>query len=305
MPAFHDVGRIDSEWPVIVSNTYTFAGTPPDPVAEFEHVVATVAFEGVRTGVEAASLPLRVADLLRNRGLDLVPVDDVVVRARHRKLPGEVAAVRRACELADVVQQAVKDNALAGITEVELVGLAQAAMYLHAGRRIPAVLTVSAGESTATGGGPATSRELRPGDLVITDTSPWIDGAWSDTANSVTVGPPTREHIRTFDAVRRALELAIALSGPGAIAGDVDRRVRDSLSQWGPTYSHHTGHGIGASWAEPPHLVPNSTEVIEEGMTLALEPAVYRPGWGGIRLEHVVLVRAGGNEILTQFDHTL
>jgi len=170
---------------------------------------------------------------------------------------------------------------------------------------VPAVLTVTAGEATGTGGDVAGPRGLREGDLVLTDTSPWIGGAWSDTANAVVVGEPSAEQRRVFDAVRRALELAIELCRPGAVCGEVDRIVRESLAEWGPTYAHHTGHGVGASWCEPPLIIPGSEERIEEGMVLAVEPAVYRPGWGGIRLEHVILVRAGGNEILTRFEHTL
>src|SRR5258705_60979 len=90
-----------------------------------------------------------------------------------------------------------------GVSEAELAGLAAAAMHRDAGRRVPAILTVSAGaEASATGGGVATDRVVRSGDLVLTDTSPWIDGAWSDSANAVFVGTPDRETVRRFDAVR-------------------------------------------------------------------------------------------------------
>ena len=73
----------------------------------------------------------------------------------------------------------------------------------------------------------------------------------------------------------------------------------------GPTYPHHTGHGIGAAWSEEPRITPYNEMRIEEGMVLALEPAIYLPGWGGIRLEHVFAVGATDNEILTRFEHTL
>ncbi len=179
-------------------------------------------------------------------------------------------------------------------------------MYREAGRRVPAILTVSAGpEGTSTGGGVATARVVQSGDLVLTDTSPWIDGGWSDTANAVFVGAADGETQRRFDAVRRALQEGIALCRPGVVAKDVDRKVRDMLAEHGPTYGHHTGHRIGAAWSEEPRITPYCEMRIEEGMVFALEPAIYQPGWGGIRLEHVFLVGANGNEILTQFEHTL
>src|SRR5947207_1707757 len=88
---------------------------------------------------------------------------------------------------------------------------------------------------------------------------------------------------------------------PSAIRPDRPQQ----LAEHGPTYAHHTGHRIGAAWSEEPRITPYSGERLEEGMVLALEPAIYQPGWGGIRLEHVFLVRTGGNEILTRFEHTL
>jgi Xaa-Pro aminopeptidase len=215
-------------------------------------------------------------------------------------------AVKRACRLADVVQQAVKDHAEPGISEAELAGLAAAAMFREAGKRVPGILTVTTGaEATATGGGVSTERVVRAGDLVLTDTSPWIDGGWSDTANAVFVGTADKTTRDRFDAIRRALHHGIALCRPGVVAKDVDRQVREMLAEHGPTFNHHSGHRIGAAWSEEPRITPYCEERFEEGMVLALEPAIYLPGWGGIRLEHTFLVGADDNEILTKFEHTL
>ena len=290
---------------VLETASHAFVGQPPDALGALEQALGELSPDKGRVGVEARELPFRVAELLRRPGVELVAVDDLVVAARRRKLPVEIEAIRRASRLADIVQAEVKARAAPGLSEAELAGLAHAAADREAGRRVPAVLTVTAGEATGTGGDVAGPRVLAQGDLVLTDTSPWIGGAWSDTANAVVVGEPDAEQQRVFDAVRQALEHAIELCRPGAVAGEVDREVRESLTEWGPTYGHHTGHGVGASWCEPPFLIPGSGDVLEEDMVLAVEPAVYRPGWGGIRLEHVFVVRPGGNELLTEFEHTL
>lgn len=276
---------------------------PPDPAGELARVLDEIGLEPGRVGVESSFLPSRIADALEARSLELVPIDELVVASRRRKLPIEVEAIRRAGELADIVQGVVREHAAAGQSEAELAGLAQSAMYRRAGRRVPAVLHLTAGPGTQTGGAEPTGNILREGDIVLTDTSPWIDGAWSDTCSVVVVGEPSAEQRRMFDAVRRALDLAIDLCRPGAIACDVDRAVRESLTDWGPAYHHHTGHGIGASWSEEPRIVPYEQMQIEEGMVLAVEPAIYRPGWGGMRLEDVFIVRASGNERLTHFEH--
>jgi Xaa-Pro dipeptidase len=278
---------------------------PPDPAGELMAVLDEIGLEPGPVGVEVGILPSLIAEALKARGCELVPIDDLVVTARRRKLPVEVAAIRRAGELADIVQSTVRELAVAGQSEAELAGLAQAAMYHHAGRRVPAVLHLTAGKGTETGGAEPTGNILNKGDILLTDTSPWIDGAWSDTCSVIVVGQPSDEQQKMFDAVRRALDLAIKLCRPGAIACEVDSAVRESLAEWGETYHHHTGHGIGASWSEEPRIVPYNRMQIEEDMVLAVEPAIYRPGFGGMRLEDVFIVRASGNERLTHFDHGL
>lgn len=288
---------------VVMYRAYDFQRAP-DPAGEL-HTTLTATldeagFSRGPTGVEARHLPHAVAEWLLEDGRTPVSCDAAV------HVTPSLDAIKRACRLSDVVQQAVKDHAEPGISEAELAGLAAAALFREAGKRVPAILTVTTGAAaTATGGGVATGRVVRQGDLVLTDTSPWIDGGWSDTANAVFVGEPDPTTRNRFDAIRRALHDGIALCRPGVVAKDVDRRVRAMLEEHGPTYNHHTGHRIGAAWSEEPRITPYCEERIEEGMVLALEPAIYLPGWGGIRLEHTFLVGAEDNEILTRFEHTL
>jgi Xaa-Pro aminopeptidase len=306
---FHiaDVRADDIE--TVTYRSYDFRRAPDPPGELRTTLLAALDEAGIGpgpTGVEAGHLPHAVAAWLSEAGRAPVACDVAVTTSRRVVHAPDLVAIRAACRLADVVQQAVKDLAAPGLSEAELAGLAAGAMNREAGRRVPAILTVTAGaEATATGGGVATARVVEANDLVLTDTSPWIGGAWSDTANAVFVGTPDRETRRRFDAVRRALHEGIALCRPGAVAKDVDCKVRGLLAEHGPTYPHHTGHGIGAAWSEEPRITPYNEMRIEEGMVLALEPAIYLPGWGGIRLEHVFAVGATDNEILTRFEHTL
>jgi Xaa-Pro dipeptidase len=294
---------------MVTYRSYDFVA-PPDPAGELRTAfLAALDAAGLvagPVGVESMDLPVAVGGWLSDAGLLPVPCEAAVEASQPVDPVAMLEAVRRASRLADVVQQAVKDHAAPGVSEAELAGLAAVAMYREAGRRLPAILTVTAGaEATATGGGVATGRVVQKGDLVLTDVSPWVEGFWSDTANAVCVGTPDSDTRSRFDAVRRALHEGIALCRPGVVAKDVDRKVRELLADHGPTYAHHTGHGIGAAWSEEPRITPYSEALIEEGMILALEPAIYLAGWGGIRLEHVFRVGAGDNEILTMFEHTL
>jgi Xaa-Pro aminopeptidase len=291
---------------VVESRTHRFRGTPPDPYAELAAVLRAVGVTAGPTGVQGRTLPAFAHERLRELGAEAVWVDDLVVHAERVKQPIEIAAIRKACQLADTLQQAVKDLAQPGQTEAELAGLAQARLFAAAGRRVPAVLTLNAGAASALPSAIPGDRAIAEGDLVLTDTSPWMDGAWSDTANAVVVGRPTAQQQRMFDAVRRALDHGITLCRPGAVAGDVDAAVRDCLADWGDArYGHHTGHGLGSSWSQPPHIIPGSADRIEEGMVLCIEPALYVAGFGGVRLEHVFHVGADGNELLSHFEHAL
>jgi Xaa-Pro aminopeptidase len=300
---FHTPDVRPSSARVVTYRSYDYERAP-DPAGELRTTLLAAledaGFTQSTTGIEARHLPHAVADWLQQSGRRPVSCDAAV------EVTPDLEAIKRACRLADVVQQAVKDHAEPGISEAELAGLAAVAMFREAGKRVPGILTVTTGaEATATGGGVSTGRVVEAGDLVLTDTSPWIDGGWSDTANAVFVGTPDRTTRDRFDAIRRALHDGIALCRPGVVARDVDRRVRELLAEHGPTYDHHSGHRIGAAWSEEPRITPYCEERFEEGMVLALEPAIYLPGWGGIRLEHTFLVGANDNEILTRFEHTL
>lgn len=300
---FHGPDVRAFEASVVAYRSYDFQRRP-DPLGELRTTLTSAlddaGFTHRSTGIEARHLPHAVAAWLLESGRTPIACDSALL------VEPTLDAVRRACRLADVVQQAVKDHAEPGITEAELAGLAAARMFREAGKRVPGILTVSTGpEGTETGGGVATDRVVRTGDIVLTDTSPWIDGGWSDTANAVFVGTPDRVTRKRFDAVRRALHDGIALCRPGVVARDVDRRVREMLAEHGPTYAHHTGHRIGPAWSEEPRITPYCEDRLAEGMIVALEPALYLPGWGGIRLEHVFHVGHRENEILTMFEHTL
>lgn len=281
----------------------------PDPAHEFaaalDRVLEAAGLRSGKIGIEASFLPAPIERMLRERGFEPCDIEAVAVEARIRKRPSEVERMRGAARLVDAGQQTMKDLATAGMTELELASAMTAAMWRAAGRRVPAILWLTAGAASASVGSEPTNRVIASGDIVLNDVVCWADGVWPDSANAVVVGRPTARQRQVFDSVRRALELGIRLCRPGVVARDIDRRVRESLADLGPTYPHHTGHGLGAAWSEEPRITPYNERRIEEDMILAVEPGVYLPGWGGIRLEHTFVVRAGGNEILTAFEHTL
>jgi Xaa-Pro aminopeptidase len=261
-----------------------------------------------RLGYERRTLPVALHDEIDAR-VDVGEWTDVAAaleRSRVVKLPVEVEGLREAARMADVVQATVKERAEPGRREIEVANDAIGAAWAEAGERFPILIQLSAGAATAAmGGGDPGQRRLERGDLVCTDTAPWLTGFWSDTCNAVAVGTPDARQREIFEVVAEALRAGIAAARPGAEARAVDDACRSVVRAAGFDYPHHSGHGLGLAHTEPPRITPDSTELVETGMALALEPGVYIEEWGGFRHEHVFVVGADENEVLTQFEHTL
>jgi Xaa-Pro dipeptidase len=179
------------------------------------------------------------------------------------------------------------------MTELELWALVRGAMETAAGSRVPAVADLVSGPRTEEVGGPPGPRTLTDGDLVICDLVPRLDGYWGDSCSTIALGEPSsgarEKHRRSREALARGLDAV----RPGVRAGDLDALVRADLG-----YPHHTGHGLGVSWHEEPRIVPDSDTILEPGMIVALEPAVYADG-EGVRVEQTTVVTPDGCEILS------
>ncbi len=261
-----------------------------------------------RLGWEPRTLPALVRDELARRVEvgEWVDVSGALAAAATAKTEGEIEGIRRAAAIADTIQRTVKDRATPGRREIDVAADALAAAWEFEGRRFPILIQLRSGPATALRGEwhPG-ARVLEEGDVVCTDTAPWLDGLWADSCNGIAVGEPTAAHRDAFAVAAAALLAGVETVRPGVEARAVDEACRRVVREAGHDYNHHTGHGLGYVRAEAPRITPTSEDVLEEGMVIALEPGVYIEGWGGFRHEHIMVVRAGGAELLTRFEHTL
>jgi Xaa-Pro dipeptidase len=256
-----------------------------------------------RIGIEQNSFPYVIAESLLSQypGIQFVDISEEIISLRAIKDSDEIEYIRKAANLSDVGQAAVLKYAKEDITELELFSKVRLEMETAAGARVPMMTDLVCGATTATGGGNPTNKIIHKNDLVLTDLTPCLNGYWGDSCSTIVVGTPTEEQRRIFTLVKEALEIGIGIVRPGVQAKDVDFAMRNHLAAEGG-FGHHGGHGVGTFYHEEPRIVPYNTMVLEPGMVIALEPAVYKKDWG-IRLEHLIQVTKDGCDVLTKYNH--
>ncbi len=302
-----DTSTVDPRISVIHYASYTYE-KPLDPSGSFLEKLCGIIDEcgaaRVRLGIESGHLPAVVYELLSARypGMRFVDVSADTARIRMIKAPDEIASIRNAVGLSDIGQAAAMKHARPGITELELFTLIRGEMELAAGQRIPLMADLVSGERTFTTGGSPSKKVIESGDLILSDLTPCLNGYWGDTCTTFVVGSAgTAGQKRDFRMVKDALDAGIHAVRPGARACDVDGAMRALIAGSG-NFPHHGGHGVGTVYHEEPRITPYNTLELAPGMVVALEPGVYRDGYG-IRLEHVVVVTESGCEVLSKFEH--
>ena len=256
---------------------------------------------GAPLGVEMARLPAHVYAALGER-TRLEDVWGVSYGQRVQKDPDEVAMMRAAILVAETAQGVARDQVRAGMSEIELVGRMMNACTVEQGAPVVMLGDFVSGQRTESGGGPATRRIMRDGDLLILDVFPLVNGYRGDITNTLCVGGrPAEKQARVFDVLAAAMHCGEQALSAGQVACDVYRAVQASIAEagYGDHFWHHAGHGIGLGHPEAPFLVPESAEPLCPGHVVTLEPGIYVEGWGGMRIEHNYLITDDGFERLS------
>ena len=220
---------------------------------------------------------------------------------RAVKTSEEITKLRAALALCDQSQADVRSLIQPGVSEISLWGELKAGLEVQAGGRLPVLADLVAGARTSEMGGAPGAYVLQEGDPVMADIVPRLNGYWGDICGTHFVGAPSPEMARIHGIVHDTLRRAIDAIRPGVVARELDAMLRDIIRTTGyEPYPHHSGHGVGVSFHEEPRIVPYNDMVLAPGMVIALEPGIYLPGIGGVRLESVVLVTQDGCEVLTK-----
>ena len=269
-------------------------------LAQLKEVINQSGTTNARIGIEQNSFPFAIAQSLTSQypKIEFVDIAKEIAQLRAVKDSDEIELIRQASRLSDIGQASVLMHAKAGITELELFNSVRNDIEASVGTRVPLMADLSSGINTSSGGGMPTNKIINPGDLILSDFTPCLNGYWGDSCNTMVVGKPSVSQEKNFTLVREALEIGISAIRPGVQAREIDLLMRRHIGN----YPHHSGHGVGTMNHEEPRIVPyNKTELVPN-MVIALEPAIYEKDFG-IRLEHLVVVTSTGCEILTKFQH--
>ena len=288
------------------------------PASYEEALMGCLSEIGVTTvGFEAAHVTVARHEWWREtiagRGLDITlrSTERIVEEARIIKDSSEVATLRDAAARLEQVMPAVLAAVREGKTDRQIAGAIEAAMR-EAGYERPAFDTiVASGPHSAMPHYRAGTRALAAGDLLVLDFGGVLDGYCCDLTRTVSIGPPSREVRRVYDAVRDAHAAAVAAVRPGIETSAVDAAARELLRDrgLGDAFGHGTGHGLGLDVHEEPRIGKPRADVppvtLAPGMVFTIEPGAYLPGLGGVRIEDDVLVTDSGCELLTTLPREL
>ena len=279
-------------------------------IPAFEAAAAKLGMgDGARIGVEGLRMRVLEGRLLEKYigGSTVYSADEALMPLRLHKTPDEIAAMRKAIALSQKALTEIVEQVRVGMTERHIAAMLTAALNEagSAGDSFPAI--VLSGPNSALPHGAPGSRKVAEGDLVLFDYGGTADGYPADITRTFAIGVPDDRLAAIYATVLAANEAAIRACKPGVAALEVDRAARQVITDagYGEYFTHRTGHGLGVDIHEPPYINGSNTQLLETGMVFTIEPGIYVPGIGGVRIEDNVLITDSGVDVLTTFPKDL
>jgi Xaa-Pro aminopeptidase len=256
-----------------------------------------------KVGVESHAVTLFLYDSIVAAlpGKTVLPIQSDLARLRMVKDEAELAAIAEAIRIAEDSLSGIERLIAAGTREEEIAVELEYRMKRAGSGTLPFPIIVASGPNGAlphAHGGP---RKIKAGDLVTIDFGAQYRGYHSDETVTVMVGRDGKKQREVYEIVLGAQRNGIAAVRAGVSVREVDEAARGYIRErgYGDYFSHGTGHGVGLDIHEPPRVSFLADDVLEAGMVITIEPGIYIPGWGGVRIEDMVVVEQDGARLLT------
>lgn len=257
---------------------------------------------GGRVGFEASIGYQTFARLAKQLGARrLRPLSGLVEKLRAVKEDREIAAIRASVDLNSRVFEEILPLVKEGVAEKDLAAEVEYRMRRNGAEKASFDTIVASGARTALPHAQPTERRLRGNEFVLFDLGAILNGYSSDMTRTVFLGRAGKQARRLYQTVLEAQRQARETLRAGVTGAAVDRAARRHISKqgWGRFFSHSTGHGVGLEIHEMPRLAAGDRSPLPAGAVVTIEPGVYLPGFGGVRIEDMVVVRDSGAELLT------
>ena len=239
---------------------------------------------------------------------DLVPAPPIVERLRARKDAEELALLEQAIAIAERAFLDVTASVEPGVTERSFAAALDAAVKEHGARGLSFEPIVAGGERGAMPHADLSDRPFGAGEPIIVDWGAELSGYCSDLTRTFFLGPEPERFRAVYEVVREAQQAAIERVEAGMTGADAHTLAASVIEEhgYGDAFTHGLGHGVGLDVHDyPPYLGPTSEDVLEDGMVFTIEPGIYLPGWGGVRIEDIVTLEDGRARQLSHLDSTL
>ena len=235
------------------------------------------------------------------------PQLNLVEALRESKDADEVALIRHAGEIATRALAKTLKEVRPGMSELNVAGILEHALRDEGSEEFPFPAIVASGPRAALPHARASSRVIERGDLLLLDFGAQYKGYCSDVTRTVVVGRASSEQREIYDIVKNANAVAASSVRAGMKGQDADGLARRYIEDrgYGEAFGHSLGHGLGLEVHEAPRLAKTVETPLGTGAVVTIEPGIYRPGWGGVRIEDDVHLAASGPEVLTDFTREL
>jgi Xaa-Pro aminopeptidase len=235
------------------------------------------------------------------------PTLDLVETLRERKDSDELALIEAANGVATRALERTVPQLRAGMSELAIAGILEKALRDEGSEGFPFPSIVASGPRSALPHARSSARRVQAGEFLLLDFGAEVAGYCADVTRTFVVGRAEAEQREVYDVVRTANEQASRRVRAGMSGRDADAIARDYIQQrgYGDLFGHSLGHGLGLEVHEAPRLARTAEGALAEGAVVTIEPGIYRPGWGGVRIEDDVFLGPTGPQILTRFTHDL
>jgi Xaa-Pro aminopeptidase len=235
------------------------------------------------------------------------PLKDLLWKVERIKDPEELRQIESNVAGNDRIFQAVQTAIHPGMSGLELWAVVQNGLNLNAGEPVLLEADLGAGIKGSNPDAKPGFEKLQQGESVFIDIYSRTHAYFADTTRVFAIGRPDHRHQAVFDVINAALQAGMAQLLPGTPANQVDAAVRGLIARagYGENFPHHSGHAYGLFQQEKPYFIPAETTALEIGMIVTLEPGIYIPGWGGMRLEGNFVIEPNGPRRLDHFPSEL